>query len=358
MQIKCTGSTVYGTVIDAWKFSRPNETDPNIDEVKKLDLPVNEFLVLNLEIECTILEREIFTSISNHVIWAQTSRVQNILAFEIEESIYGLAEYFESVRAKMIEDSKTMRQDDYRLSLPLFSMTKFSTSISIRNLIKIMKYFHHLYCETDLKVFSESYYEMKRVVSNNGYYENHYTSWKTPKILCENFIPTSIGSVCGSFMTISSRIPMHLRAQLVRHRGLHVQDNLFSLMQNATIQKADLTLMVDVQVSGTIETFQEISSKRACWIAQYNIWSDFLNKITRIIPEMKLPCSGGACPFSEDAKLRYEGKDPNPPCPIHCVKNSLPVSRDMREKMYSMIKSDQRDTLYWGDFVRATNLEE
>lgn len=337
-------------VIESWKLSRPLEDNPDQNMVKSLDLPVNEFFVLNLSIECSIIEREIFTSCNNHVIWAQTSRVQNILEFEVHDHFKSNNDdniVFEKIRQDMIFLSKEERQDDYRLKLPVFSMTKFSTSISIRDLIKIGKYFNHLYEKTDQDIFLFSSVRIFDFAYQLGYREDHFQKWKAPKILCEDFIKSETSNVNGNFLTVNTTLPLSLRAQLVRHRGLHIVDNLFEKIKSPNFKFENLELMIDCQVSGPISVFQEVTSKRACWIAQYNLWSDFLNKVTRIIPEMKLPCDFGGCPYDKDVILRYEGKDPNPPCPIHCRKNDLKITNDQRNKMLEMVVDDKRDPEFW-----------
>lgn len=349
-------------VLDAWAFSRPSEKEIKLEDVKKLDLPVNEFLVLNLEVECTILEREIFTNVTSHVIWAQTSRVQNILEFEIDESIRSKANdaYFEGVRSKMIEDSKTMRQDDYRGALPIMSLTKFSTSISIRHLIKLMKYFIYLHGVMNkekfkTKLFHNSYSEIRSVVSYFSYYDNHIADYKRPEILCESFKHTKDNARIGNFLVVSSEMPFYLASQLIRHRGLNTVNDLFNLIQSDNIIFADQLLEVRIQTTGTISMFKEVASKRNCWVAQYNIWSGFLDSVSAAVVEVALPCKSGVCPFNKDAMLRYEGADPNPPCPINCRINNLTITEDQRIKMLTMVNDDKRSTSFWDNEIFAVN---
>lgn len=343
----------------AWINSRPNEkANFKWCEIIGLDLPVNEFSNVNLFIESTILEREIFATIRNHVMWAQTSRIQNVLEFEISEfAPKSLFDYYESTRNEMKILSKTTRQDDYRLLLPIFSLTKYSISISIRNLIKIAMYFEYLSNEcTPSDLFSSSSSSIWLLLSSFGIKQRDVSSYKLHKILNEDEINFSDCVKENNGILISSaRIPFHLRAQLVRHRGIGIKDNLFDLICNNEIFTSNLSDQIDVISYGEKSVFDEIFSKRNCWIANYKTWSKYLNSINETSNIISLPCAN-SCPFDSDAKLRFNGSDPNPPCPIHCFENKLTPSKKQLCEMKKMVVDDNRCEKFWGDKIHL--LEE
>lgn len=331
----------------AWEFSRPLECGKSdINNIIQLDLPVNEFPNFHLQIESTIVEREIIATMRNHVMWAQTSRVQNILAFEISKEFKSDNEYYELIREEMKLESNNKRQDDYRLKLPIISKTKYSIIISARDLIKLYKYF--IYLSENIKnnyfklLFKNSASHIEIFLKTQGYDIKNLSQYKTNKILNEDFLIEKTGKL-GNFISASSELPIHLRSQLVRHRNIFIKDNFVNIFSNPNGHKFTLLNKVKCTVVGDSETMYSILSKRSCWIAQYNIWSDILNKIANLIDaDPKLPCSGGVCPFHGDALLRFEGKDPNPPCPIHIKYNNLhPTSQQIKEMKF-MIEADSR----------------
>lgn len=331
MKIEILGEV--DNIKDAWMISRPNEE--NFDSsVIDLDLPVNEFKVLNISVESTILEREIFTSARNHVIWAQTSRVQNVLDFKTPDYLPKI-DVFDSFRKEMIKSSKNNRQDDYRLGLPILSMTKYSMSISYRNLMKIGEYFKHLRLVAAdpiiKRVFLESFVEISSHKNKNQTEE--YSMMKTM-----NEYTPSEDFVFEGVKSISGKINFSLRAQLVRHRNLIVRDSLITeILNNKKLHQFRLSDEIFCSVFGTSEDIKSLVSKRSCWISNYKIWSGL---IFQDLPN--LPCDSGGCPFAADVKLRSDGKDPNPPCPIYMKDNELNATTEQVDKMRKMVVVDDR----------------
>ncbi len=339
----------YKVVEEAWRFSRPNITEVDGESLKSTDLPVAEFARFDLHIESTIIEREIFATMRDHVMWAQTSRVQDVLAFEYDDVFEGI-DFFEDTRVKMIEASKHERQDDYRLDLPLLSNTKYSVSVSLRTLVKLMNNFMYIARGCDSPIMNDlligSANSILEFIKSKGYTEDNIGKYKTDLILGTRRV-CEFGSRVGENLFIGCKLPMHLRSHLVRHRDILFTDNLFDLIVSKDVITSTLRTEVRVEIVGSIDSMHKISSKRSCWIAQYNIWSPLLNKIADLIPEeVALPCADGVCPFSEDAMARYEGKDPNPPCPVHCSINDLKTVAEQRVKMYDMVTADNRPS-FW-----------
>lgn len=337
----------------AWRNSRPDNTPIPLDEILQLDLPVNEMPMATLFIESTILEREIIVSLRNHVMWAQTSRVQDILNFTYPDC-FGVNEYeyFEGQRQKMQEDSeKGIRQDGFRRHLPLMSLTKHTVNLSMRDIITLTKYFlklaenaphvQELFNDTadcflgvlfDVFGFSPSFiekYRAKPVLRNINNRINHAS--------CE-----------GDIIIVSTVMSLSLRAQLARHRNLTIQDNLEALILQDDIAYQSIEMPVVVQVSGLAEDWLEVIKKRSCWIAQYDLWSDLLNKASAFFedPQTLLPCANGACPYDGDAKARYTEEDPNAPCPIHAQISNTPVRIDQITEMNSQWHEDKRPS-FW-----------
>ena len=277
----------------AWRLSRPAEKDPSFEEVAAMDLPVNEFDAINLSIESTILEREIFTTLRNHIMWAQTSRVTNPLKYKMHYLIRD-SEFDRKTRSKMVRASQSSRQDDYRLELPILSLTEYSISTNPRQLLKIALCFNYL-SEVSAsssvgKIFSESSSDIKKFLSEIGYNSEICKGYKTPKILFDG-IPDAETKKNGQFMTVTSKLPFSLRAQLVRHRNILFTDDLLEKIKNNTnFWKFKLKDNLTVSITCDADSANEISQKRSCWVAHYGLWAPLLNKLNSLSPGLSLPC--------------------------------------------------------------------
>jgi hypothetical protein len=350
VKIKILNFPDFGQNAKAWENSRPNEKKMvEFYDIIGLDLPVNEFAHVNLFIESSVVEREIFTTLRNHIMWAQTSRVQNVLEFDVADHPPAHTEKYESIRERMVGLSKTERQDEYRLELPIISLTRYSVSMTVRGIVKAAMYFEYLSKMTVMKkLFKESADELYKVLRIIGVNRNDVSSYKLHKILSEDWVYTGESSTnVDGVVVVTAKLPFHLRAQLVRHRGIGIQDNLFGLLQDDSIWTKTFRDMVTMTVYGTENDFKEVISKRSCWVAHYGAWSRFLGLVTNSMSGSFLPCASGSCPFHADALLRFEGKDPNPPCPIHCDIMGLSPSDEQVEKMRNLVVVDRREIKFW-----------
>ena len=131
----------------AWELSRsPDDTTP-LDTILSIDAPVNEIPSVVMSVQCTILEREIFASFRDHVMWARTSRVDAPSEFVVPE-YFQLSEDNETIlllKQKIKADMDAgIIQDEYRLHMPISAITSFTTRLSWRGLVKIYKLYEHL----------------------------------------------------------------------------------------------------------------------------------------------------------------------------------------------------------------------
>ena len=131
----------------AWELSRsPDDTTP-LDTILSIDAPVNEIPSVVMSVQCTILEREIFASFRDHVMWARTSRVDAPSEFVVPE-YFQLSEDNDKIillKEKIKADMDAgIIQDEYRLHMPISAMTSFTTRLSWRGLVKIYKLYQQL----------------------------------------------------------------------------------------------------------------------------------------------------------------------------------------------------------------------
>jgi len=366
LKIKTISNTSFGktTRETAWESSRPGIFAD--DNLIKLDLPVNEFEDFYFEIESTILEREIFSSMRNHVMWAQTSRVTDPKEFCYPELLQKLEDsngLFENARTSM--QLSPDRQDEYRMFLPVLSLTKYCIRLSLRDLIKIGKLFLEMSEDISIhydvrRIFGAACSEIDSFILKTPYSKSDFSSYKTKTIKKLNSNSELKSGIVGDYLTISETVPFSLFAQLQRHRSLLISSNLIDLFsKDSGIQDVNLGSDVNVSISGHISDWEEAFSKRSCWISHYGLWSDIISKIERYIGhdlDGFLPCKSGSCPFNGDAMLRVEGKDPNPPCPIHMRINKIAPTDDQFDEMRSMIYEDKRPQNFWHEKINTTNL--
>ena len=296
--------------VEAWRLSRDREATYAEETVLSVEASVNELPSALLHFEdLTILEREIFTTLRNHVIWARTSRVDDPLTFTVPTELH--VPFHEQCRALMRQH--TGQQDEWRMHLPIMAHTSWVARISLRDLVNVANYFNYLASLTDIHNDLRKRFHAVSV----ALFEHAPTSahdYKLKKLLHEGlpeFQPAHkrVGNVeffCGV-------VPFALRAQIVRHRGILIQDNLFAILREGeTTLGTTLASPMCVHLCATTQTWTEVLSHRACWIAQQDLWQP----ITKCFPAVTLPCADGICPYEADAEARLRpGNDPNPPCP-------------------------------------------
>lgn len=327
-------------ILEAWKISRPNaEINENtLTEVTKMDLPVNEMVHFTLQCKVPVILREIITTLREHIVWARTSRVDNLLeswdiynrALESSDDSY-IIEY----KAYQVETNAKdgVPQDIYRKYLPLAYMTEFTLKISMRTLGKLLR--HLKWISSQYKSLEKLSYdftmEVSKALSNyvwknsefelyNNYLMNSVDNAK--HINYNEFVPFEEENVISNenFMTINVKdIPIGLRAQLVRSRSLLIADNLLDSFEEQG-WKSDNTITVDMTISSMKQFFLQMMSNRECWLAQRDLWSPILDLIHQYLgDQVILPCSHGKCPVFKDCIERLVGKDPGVVCPMNYV---------------------------------------
>jgi hypothetical protein len=137
ISIKAMSFPDISQIMHAWNYSRPNETATDWEGVAKTDVPVNEFARFQVRMEIPILLREWLVTFRDHVIWARTSRVDDLTSWPIYRNVSDLTIIREAYN-RMIKDRRK-DQDHFRMHLPLGYMTGISASLSLRSWVKLVK---------------------------------------------------------------------------------------------------------------------------------------------------------------------------------------------------------------------------
>ena len=308
----------------AWELSRsPDDTTP-LDTILSIDAPVNEIPSIVMSVQCTILEREIFASFRDHVMWARTSRVDAPSEFVVPE-YFQLSEDNATImllkqRIKADMDAGII-QDEYRLHMPICAMTSFTTRLSWRGLIKIYKLYEYLATINEYFVVGKA--ELNNKFQLHKYAGNNSFVNPIPMLQENEMVSGNIGPV----VTVFQEMTIGLRAQVVRHRNYTIKDNLMEIIKSKDCWTRTLGDKIKISISAEIEFWKTVVNKRQCWIAQYGIWKDIIIVAQEYISisEQDLPCNKGFCPYTRDAELRHTDDDPGAPCPIHSDLTSTPI---------------------------------
>ena len=317
---------------EAWELSRSKDDETPLKRILSIDAPVNEIPSLVLNIECTILEREIFASYRDHVMWARTSRVDNPLEFRIDPWFYVYIDKINSLKSEIKNQAENgIIQDEYRMLIPLCAKTSFTTRVSWRGLIKIYKHFEYLATVDDY--FKYTVLSMQ-IAFEIDEFKNDYSYVDPIPMLQES---EQESGKLGPIITVFQEMTIALRAQVVRHRNFTIKDNLFGIISEKDFWIKTLGDKIKISISAEIEFWKTVINKRQCWIAQYGIWKDIIVEAQKYINinEDNLPCAGGSsCPYTRDAELRHTDKDPGAPCPIHSKLHSMPIPKHKMESVY------------------------
>lgn len=337
----------------AWENSRSPEDETPITDIMTIDAPVNELPSLTLHVTCTIFERELFACMRDHVLWARTSRVDDPFNWRIPSSLMHRREKLNDMMAEMKREKEDgFHQDRFRQWMPMGNLTSFTTRLSIRSLVKLIQYLEHLSGLSEewsnLAVTAMSLREAYSLTApsyapsidtlTKSYFKVDFSPAPQPRDTDEVEVTRFYDT-----LTVRAQMPFALRAQLIRHRTVMVIDNLTEICSDLS---TPIRTHMDVQVAAPTHIWKALVSKRQCWLAQYDIWSQLIGPIsdTLGLSENSLPCHDRTCPYAGDADLRLADKDPGPPCPMY----SMLSGRKMRPDQFEAAQQYGKDRPeYW-----------
>lgn len=359
MQIKTLSPVNIDDAITAWQLSRDAGVPFNVIDAPVMEMPS---ALLNF-VDFTIMEREIFCSLRNHVVWARTSRVDDPLKFTVPD----VFEHYEHkhIRSRMqkLADSG-VSQDDWRLQLPIVAHTSWTQRICLRDLVKLALYFTHLSTIAWWKPlkdrFADVSFELKKaftVMLKDAELSNKLINTIggiVPRYLNEKSIDDIKNAIYdkNDFTMVNVKCNIALRAQIVRHRELQFIDDFLKVLIFHEKDVCSIQLINNVRmiITARDDVWHSILSKRACWIAQTDLWKPILDLFEEN-SSPPLPCDNGICPYEADAMARLTlGNDPNPPCPVHM---NLHYKLDKKPWREAMMKLAQKRGQFWMDQVNA-----
>lgn len=319
----------------AWKKSRPWITaeveDIDQSEYEKVDLSLAGLRTICLDIDSSAGFRELITTIRPYHMWAQTSRVNPLLETKFpkyqESNEIDLNMIMTAIKHRVEVNGE--HQDTARMGLPLAYMTGYTVKLDFRTYVGLVKW---------MKLYNAYYEEygkeMERLLGinvDNYKYGMPVSSFvMTPEMEKDQVINLPDGTIWQSLT-----ITWAQRAQLVRHVGLSIRDELPSILTNHGIyqlEREKLASTVRVVIIGYRNVIEHMVRHRVCWLAQINLWQNltvpYLKRdgLARYVP---CHCVAEDCPYSGDMQARLDGKDPGIPCSIYTGdKKYIQVHRD------------------------------
>lgn len=357
----------------AWEESRSKNDPASLTDILKIDAPVSEIPSAVFTIQCTILEREIFTSARDHHAWARTSRVDSPTGWLVPQCLLdsGIVSDEQVVNLKQIiqqDLDNNVAQDLARLNIPVCALTAFTTSMDIRSIAKMILYFQKLSAEvpvlrdqllqTAQSMYSEVLIPMVEGEDNANII---LATYLTPDYLPEFSYDDGVTSRVGNFLVVTTKTTLSLRTQAIRHRTFQISDSFLNLIR--TVENPWMIRIgqeVDIQISATVDIWMKTVAKRQCWIAHHGLWKPVIEAASPYLPisEDDLPCKeSGACPYVRDAELRFTDKDPGSPCP----KFVLYYNKDLTPSLFDDMRAEASvKPSFWESLVVqcGTNVRE
>jgi hypothetical protein len=349
IEILETGS--MQSALQGWAGSRDLQGLTGITEVASLDASVNElpsamFYFRNM----MILERELVVTPRNHVIWARTSRVDDPRNFKTPPE-FELPTTHSMIRETMHQASKEgMHQDQWRLALPLCSLTSWTTRLSFRDAVRLCLYFKDVAAwmrkANPLLAgrLQDTANQMRHatlaafVGLDIDLVDYALARFKKMKLQTASLGTGQLRRLTGEFVTLQVDLPIATRAQLVRHREIVVVDDLLRVINSRHSEQLPISTMVTVQATALSHVWATVLGKRTCWMAQADLWQPLTDLYGGRTDG--LPCADGHCPYAEDAKQRLAGNDPGAPCPRYSNLTNTPLNDSQWEA--AMLEAKER----------------
>lgn len=330
------------SVKEIWSISRPGLHIPPIRDVMSIDFPLTEFPGVIFKMKVPIILRELIFTLRDYTGWATTSRVENILEqWSILHSDYIREDSIRRFYPIQIEKYKERllkgvergdSQDVYRQNLPVSYMTSFSVKLSYRTLAKFVGYLRFHEQVPLYKGFADDIVNAVLGADPSSPIE----------IMAEKYVndllfpsPYHIRSTAASQSTanhivIWRKIPLILRAQVVRHRYLSIVDEIGRIAQDEESLLHDVSMDMRVEISGSRNNWKRIVSSRNCWLSHTGLWFHILNSVNKHLhhAQIEIPCLDGKCPFEAETWARLSHQDPGIPCPRHIAISEHAVTRD------------------------------
>lgn len=324
----------------AWLISRPTANPVNAaDEALLIDAPINDLPTFILHMRVPILFREIIFTMRDHHAWARTSRVDDLNVWPIWAGVDDIDMSHISVLAQDMTDLMSLGsgQDNYRSLLPMSYMTEFTIALSLRQAIRLLKYFDMISNYSAIREACSSFIDqLWQTLEFHGVQVGKLAYVYRLVDFCPPLTPTVSGGRgrIGETIVVKVVRPMMLRAQVIRHGELSVVDNMFDFIKSPRVFSIPVSALIYMEISANSHVWRGLISQRNCWLAHADLWEPIVSQVNNYMTsDFALPCSNGVCPYDGDCKQRLFGTDPGVPCPRHLNLAHGDLMKEVREKL-------------------------
>jgi hypothetical protein len=336
MPIDIIESGYMSSALQGWQRSRDLQQPATVGDIVQIDASVNELPSALLHFkDYMIIERELFVTPRNHVIWARTSRVDDPRSFRTPPE-FANHRHTDILRMMRHLADSGVPQDKWRLALPLCSLTSWSARISYRDAVRMVAYF----ADVADYIGGENERLSRRLNTTALHWSMCFAAafgiskaefalavdqFKGPKLIAiEEGLSGDTRNRIGEFVSMQFTASIAMRAQLVRHREIMFADTLLPMLRRPIADQLSIGTPITMQAVALDSTWQTVLGKRTCWMAQQDLWSHLASLYGSTSDG--LPCADGHCPYAEDAKQRLAGNDPGAPCPRYSNLNSIALA--------------------------------
>jgi hypothetical protein len=334
MPIEVLEAGSMASAVSGWLGSRDLSEAATGEQISRIDASVNELPTCLLYFrDMMILERELFVTPRNHVIWARTSRVDDPRGFTVPKGFEREGhEHIRRVMHHLAGDG--VHQDIWRMGLPLCAQTSWTARLTFRDGVRMVRYFidvAHIANPLLGKRLIETASELTGTLEaafaiTPDTMRSALMNFKAMPIQqLPNYLVGDTRHTIGEVTSMQMWLPIATRAQLVRHREITISDNFVHHLAQPLSEQHNIGTRLYVQAVALTSTWRTVLGKRTCWMAQADLWAPLARLFGKGIEG--LPCAGGKCPYAEDAKLRLAGQDPGAPCPRYAKLTKTPMTR-------------------------------
>jgi len=317
-----------------WLLSRKATASQKIEDLQNFDTSLQDLNQVAVHFTSSAGFRELLTGLKPYGMWSQSSRNYSIQDIPMNAHLMSQLSGTNAAHQQRILDAFQLAYDksaekdqDYgRMFLPLAHMCEYVFMAPVRLFLALWKSLELLCPDYNTLYLDPLFQQLGIDPYTRKYYPVHYeysiplSTQPSDGLSIYEFTPGTVEK--DGALIISKILPIGLRAQLVRQSRVILRDNLFWLLADLGYEGFELLnlqheLMTVAQMSS--HNYQRLCSKRACYIAQVDLWYDYLKHGYETIgfPQI-LPCKGLAsqCTVPQEAEDAAIRNGATPPCPI------------------------------------------
>lgn len=333
---------------EAWKHSRVLQADAeiNMDELEKTPFSLHSLKRYTFKVEMARVMLDLMVNFTK-TMWSQSSRIIPLKDMVIDLN-WANDEWSQKILDEAIkkESEENLPQDIARLYTPIMARLGWTFSMDHRTLIGFLKslekYQPILYSAYGLEI-------LKAIGMNEIEFQD--SPFGELVHIEEGLFDQRYHHEGLHYIEGIGEDMYNLISQFNRHAETTILNSLWitpfeKLCQMKMIDKVKYYYLINKHVYQT-----QILSHRACWIADWNHWSNRIAQYAKSPEDIikLLPChaEGRLCKYKADLIARCNGKDPNPPCPFYTGKIANLDQRELSEgknfmtMMYRRIINDK-----------------